>query len=141
MENSIQAQQETLREEMKSLVNTFADAAIELDAEKAIDLFLDTPEFFIFTNGVTMNYEQFAKAVRDDYPNYTNHQATLDFISVKVFSPDVASALIQVSQKLTHKDGTVSEREEEVTWIATRTKEGLKFIYGHGNGRPVKTSK
>ena len=131
---------ESIHEEMISLMNTLRDAAIELDAEKIINLCIETPEFLFFSDGEVMNYEQFVKAEREGFPSYVSHQLTWDTLIVKVLSPDVVSALAPFHQKLTLQDGTVFQLEGEVTWIATRNEEGLKLIYGHAGHRPDTTS-
>lgn len=137
---SDRSKQEAMRGDMISLMNTLRDAAIELDAEKVINLSLDTPEFLFFSDGEVVNYEQFVKAEREDFSNFASHQLTWDTLYVKVLSPNVVSALAPFHQKLTQHDGTVLQLEGEVTWIATRTAEGLKLIYGHAGHRPGTTS-
>ena len=127
-------------EEMTSLMNTLRDAAIDLDAEEIINMCLDSPEFLYFSDGEVMNYEQFVKAEREGFASFVSHQLTWDTLYVKVLSPDVVSALAPFHQKLTLQDGTVFQLEGEVTWIATRTEEGLKLIYGHAGHRPDTTS-
>lgn len=137
---SDRAKQDTMHEQMISLMNTLRDAAVELDAEKVINLCLDTPEFLFFSDGLVMNYEQFVKDEREGFSNFASHQLTWDNLYVKVLSPDVVSALASFHQKLTRHDGTVLQLEGEVTWIATCTEEGLKLIYGHAGHRPDTTS-
>ena len=121
-------------------MNTLRDAAIDLDAEEIINMCLDSPEFLYFSDGEVMNYEQFVKAEREGFASFVSHQLTWDTLYVKVLSPDVVSALAPFHQKLTLQDGTVFQLEGEVTWIATRTEEGLKLIYGHAGHRPDTTS-
>lgn len=133
-------QKEPLREEMISLMNNLHDAAVELDAEKIINMCLDSPEFLYFSDGSVMNYEQFVKVERESFPNFVSHQLTWDTLYVKVLSPDVVSALALFHQKLTLQDETVQQFEGEVTWIATRTEEGLKLIYGHAGHSADMTS-
>lgn len=129
-----------MHEDMIVLMNTLRDVAIELDAEKVINMCLDSPEFLFFSDGELMNYEQFVLAERTDFPNYVSHELSWDTLVVKILSPDVVSALAPFHQKLTHKDGTVFQYEGEVTWIAIHTEEGLKLIYGHAAHRPDTTS-
>ena len=124
-------QKEPLREEMISLMNNLHDAAVELDAEKIINMCLDSPEFLYVSDGSVMNYEQFVKVEREGFANVVSHQLTWDTLYVKVLSPDVVSALAPFHQKLILQDESVLQFEGEVTWIATRTEEGLKLIYGH----------
>ena len=136
---SDRAKQDTMHEQMISLMNTLRDAAVELDAEKVINLCLDTSEFLCFS-GLVMNYEQFVKAEREGFANFVSHQLTWDTLIVKVLSPDVVAALAPFHQKLTLKDGTILQQKGEVTWIATMTDNGLKLIYGHAGHRPDTTS-
>ena len=131
---SDRSEKEYMRMQMISLMNTLRDAAIELDAEKVINLCLDTSEFLCFSGSV-MNYEQFVKAERVGFANFVSHQLTWDTLIVKVLSPDVVAALAPFHQKLTLKDGTILQQKGEVTWIATRTDNGLKLIYGHAGHR------
>ena len=133
-------QKELLREEMISLMNNLHDAAVELDAEKIINMCLDSPEFLYFSDGSVMNYEQFVTAEREGFANFVSHQLTWDTLYVKVLSSDVVSALAPFHQKLTLQDETVLQFEGEVTWIATRTEEGLKLIYGHAGHSTDMTS-
>lgn len=128
--------QETMHEEMITLMNNLRDAAIDLDAEKIIDMCLDSPEFLFFSDGELLNYEQFVSVERTEFPNFISMELSWDTLYVKVLSPDVVSALAPFHQKIAHKDGTVFQYEGEVTWIAVHTEEGLKLIYGHAAHRP-----
>jgi hypothetical protein len=121
-------------------MNTLRDAAIDLDAEKIINLCLDTQVFLFVGDGYVMNYEKFAEVERTEFPLYIKHQLTWDTLYIKVLSSDVVAALAPFHQILTQQDGTVNQLEGEVTWIATRTVESLKLIYGHAVHRPDTTT-
>jgi len=127
---------DNIQVEMISLMNTLRDAAMEIDAEKIINLCLDTPEFLFASDGSVMTYDQFVEAEIEGFKEFESHEVTWDTMYVKTLSPDVVSALAPFHQKITLKDGTIFQQKGEVTCIATRTDEGLKLIYGHAGHRP-----
>ncbi len=131
---------ENIQSEMVSLMNSLRDAAIEINADKVMNLCLETPEFFFFADGSVMNYDQFEKDVRDSYQNMVNHKLIWDTLYVKILSPGVASALAPFHQEITQNDGVVIRLEGEVTWSATQTESGLKLIYAHAAHRNDTTS-
>ena len=136
---SSNTQNESLQEEMISLMNNLHDAAVEIDAEKIINMCLDSPEFLFFSDGYAIDFEQFVENEREGFKEFANHELTWDTLYVKVLSSDVVSALAPFHQKITLKDGTILQQIGEVTWIATRTDSGLKLIYGHAGHRPDST--
>ena len=77
---SDKSMQESMRGEMVSLMNTLRDSAIELDPEKTINLCFDSPEFLYCSDGLVMNYQQFVKAGRENYPKMANHQLIIRVI-------------------------------------------------------------
>ena len=125
------SQEGNLHDEMISLMNSLLDAASELDAEKVIDLCLESSEFLYVGDGVVMDYNKFVDAERTAFPNYVTHEIKWDTLFIKVLSMDVVAALAPFHQKLIHKDGTIYQFAGEVSWIATKTDQGLKLIYGH----------
>ena len=127
---------DTIKEEMISLMNSLKDAAIERDAEKIISFCENSLEFSMISDGKVYSYNEFYKGWKAIYPAFVSHQLSWDTIIVRKLNSDVVAAFAPFHKKIVKKDSTELEFEGEVTWIARKTSDGLKLIYGHSNHRP-----
>jgi len=135
------ADDEAARKAGIALMEAVKNAVEGLDAEKFIDLCLNSPEFVVFSDGKGLSYDEFVKSERKALALFKKFQIRWDTLAVKVLAADAVAAYGSFHQVHTYKEGGVAAFTGDVTWIAVRRNGEWKLLYAHAWHFPDSTAK
>jgi hypothetical protein len=121
---------------MLSMMHSYIDAIRELNYDKTVAHFLNSPDFFFCSDGQISTYDNLLKQVSDLYKNLQRYQGDWDTINIRVLNPEVVAALAPFHEIYTDKSGDETRIKGEVTWVAVRKNGEWKFAYAHATSKP-----
>ena len=107
------AQKEKIKGEVKEVVNTFIKGCEEVNFDKAIEPFLDSPDFVDLVNGKTLSYKELM-AMKPNFNTLLNQKCTI--VDEKYAFLDKSTVLYTADSKWSsnYKDGHSSISDPEV---------------------------
>jgi hypothetical protein len=107
------AQKEKIKGEVKEVVNTFIKGCEEVNFDKAIEPFLDSPDFVDLVNGKTLSYKELM-AMKPNFNTLLNQKCTI--VDEKYAFLDKSTVLYTADSKWSsnYKDGRSSISDPEV---------------------------
>jgi hypothetical protein len=130
---SVSDQKEEARKAMITLMNSYNDALKERNVEKISSFFLRSPEFMIYADGKSLNYDDVVAQFRNVFPNFKSLENKWDTIFVSVLNSNAVAAAAPFHEVFTDKNGNITRLKGVATWIAVRVENNWKFIYGLGS--------
>jgi hypothetical protein len=126
---------EEIKSEMLSLMNSYADAINEVNYEKTISHYQNSPEFFFYSDGAYYNYDALSSHFKTSFINFKSVKMELDTIVVRVLSSDLAAIFTSFHTTFIDKSSLATRIIGEATWIAKRKSDKWKFVFVHGHSR------
>jgi len=122
---------EELRVAMRQLLDSYTRAFQELDASKVISHYCNSPEFTLINDGKMLSFHELENEIRSLFTNMTNFNGSFNNPQITVINDDLVSAKAHYHETMTFFGGEHFDMEGEVTWMARKDGDSLKFIYGH----------
>ena len=129
-------EKEVIVNELKSYMNQIIDNNESGNPEKALELYLDSPDFISISNGVISDYETFVNTNKQffsalDSQKYSNSEMIFTFIDKEnVILTWKCTALYRMTGGQELKVDPYA-----ATLIFSKVNEDWKIIYGHGSGQ------
>jgi ketosteroid isomerase-like protein len=127
---------EDIETAMRSLMQTYADAINEINPEKAISHYNQSPDFIVYQDGISYDYEKTVEQVKTFFPSVKFLHVKWDTIIVRVLNGNVVSAFAPFHESFTDKNDVETRLVGEVTWIARKDADKWEFVYGHAFHKP-----
>jgi ketosteroid isomerase-like protein len=132
--------QETKKEDvetaMRSLMQTYADAINEINPEKAISHYNQSPNFIVYQDGIAYDYEKTVAQVKTFFPSVKSLYVKWDTVVVRTLSNNTALAFAPFHESFSDAKGVEIKVIGEVTWVAQKIGDEWKFVYGHAFHKP-----
>lgn len=126
-----------VRDAVVSLLNSYASAIRQLDGDKMVSLYWNSPEFFLWSDGKTYTYPEIVAFARNLSSTVQRVDTTWDAIDVRALNAGTAVAFATFHQIVVDRSGVEKRLVGEVTWIVVRDRGAWKLAYGHANHRPA----
>ena len=116
---------------VRSLMKSYNNAMDELDAEKMLSHFMDSPDFVYTRNGKRKVYKEFVDGCHGIPKAFEKIECTYDSIYVDVMDDDVAIATVAFDETLTRINKEKLDIEGTMSWVALKRNDKWLFIKGH----------
>jgi len=116
---------------VRSLMKSYNNAMDELDAEKMLTHFMDSPDFVYTRNGQRKGYKEFVEGCHGIPKAFEKIECNYDSIYVDVMAHDVAIATVSFDETLTRINKEKLDIEGTMSWVALKRNGKWLFIKGH----------
>jgi len=116
---------------VRNLMESYNNAMDELDAEKMLSHFMDSPDFVYTRNGNRKDYKEFVEGCYGIPKAFQKIECQYDSIYVDVMAHDVAIATVAFDETLTRINNEKLEVEGTMSWVALKRNGRWLFIKGH----------
>ncbi len=116
---------------VRSLMKSYNKAMDELDAEKMLTHFMDSPDFVYTRNGKRKEYKEFVEGCYGIPKAFEKIECKYDSIYVDVMANDVAIATVSFDETLTRVNKQKLDIEGTMSWVALKRNGKWLFIKGH----------
>ena len=116
---------------VRSLMKSYNQSMDELDAEKMLSHFIDSPDFVYTRNGKRKNYNEFVEGCYGIPEAFEKIECEYDSIYVDVLSNDIAIATVAFHETLTRVNKQTLDIEGTMSWVAVKRNGKWLFIKGH----------
>ena len=116
---------------VRHLMKSYNNAMDELDAEKMLSHFMDSPDFVYTRNGKRKGYKEFVEGCHGIPKAFEKIECEYDSIYVDVLSNDIAIATVAFHETLTRVNKQTLDIEGTMSWVAVKRNGKWLFIKGH----------
>jgi len=124
-------EKEEAAQAVRSLMKSYNNAMDELDAEKMISHFMNSPDFVYTRNGDRKEYKEFVEGCYGIPKAFEEIECKYDSIYVDVMANDVAIATVAFDETLTRVNKQKLDIEGTMSWVALKRNGKWLFIKGH----------
>ena len=125
-----EAERDALRDTIVDRMNAYRDAAQTMDPEVVADLYSESPDFLVYSDGVSTNRQTLLEAYGAMKQTLERFEADWDGIEVTPLGRDAALASARFHRVLTDSLGAATRDWGTVTWVWVR--EGTRWVLIHG---------
>ena len=116
---------------VRALMVSYNNAMDELDAEKMLTHFMDSPDFVYTRKGKRIGYKDFVEGCRGIPKAFEKLECKYDSIYVDVMAHDVAIATVAFDETLTRISKEKLDIQGTMSWVAVKRNGKWLFIKGH----------
>jgi hypothetical protein len=125
------AQKEKTKGEVKEVVNTIFKGCEEADFDKAVESFLDSPDFVYTYNGNSFDYKQFVDAVKPVFSTIINQKVTITDEKFAILDNSTVLYTNNCKWLQNFKDGHATLIEPDaMLYIFKKIENRWRFTYG-----------